>query len=389
MPKNINVLTSLRFFAALAVIFEHTRHFFTFTDPLKTDIPMAISVTFFFVLSGFILTYVYQDIEKSGKKFDFYAARIARAWPLHIATLLLAFFLLPLDKTLFHQPHYIATTLLNASLLHAWVPYSTVFFSYNSVSWAMSVELFFYIIFPFLGANWSRKWLLKSSLMLLFLILYLCFMTYVYIHNRNIDLTGITSVIPFSRLGEFVGGMIAAQIFINLNKKHISGGIILWSIIELITVIIAYYYAANIVNFSAWVAKHTISEVLVMYTVTSGTAPMFMALMMVFAFQKGIITKILSKDLFVFLGELSFALYLTHNILILFLVEHKANLALFSDPILFLFYSIALFLVSYVLWEYVQKPTRKIIYVYLQTRVKENLTALFKKRYKNIPEPNF
>ena len=150
------------------------------------------------------------------------------------------------------------------------------FFSYNSVSWAMSVELFFYIIFPFVAANWSRKWLLKSSLKLLCLILYLCFMTYLYIHNRNIDLTGIASVIPFSRLGEFVGSMIAAQIFIKLNKKHISGGIILWSIIELITVIIAYYYAANIVNFYAWVAKHTISEVLVMYTATSGTAPMFM-----------------------------------------------------------------------------------------------------------------
>ena len=110
------------------LLFLNILDIFSFTDPIKTNIPMAISVTFFFVLSGFILAYVYQDIEKSGKKFDFYVALIARAWTLHIATLLLAFFLLPLDKMLFHQPHYIITTLLNASLLHAWVPYSTVFF---------------------------------------------------------------------------------------------------------------------------------------------------------------------------------------------------------------------------------------------------------------------
>src|SRR5690242_12787179 len=82
MPA-LPALTSLRFLAALAVFLHHAG---LFADGF-------FGVTFFFVLSGFILTYNYRRTLADGGRgavWDFYVARFARVYPLHIFALIAA-----------------------------------------------------------------------------------------------------------------------------------------------------------------------------------------------------------------------------------------------------------------------------------------------------------
>ena len=56
-------------------------------------------------------------------------------------------------------------------MVHGWIPSASWYFSYNSVSWSISTELFFYLMFPLLIWNWTRtfwwKWLAALGLLIL------------------------------------------------------------------------------------------------------------------------------------------------------------------------------------------------------------------------------
>ena len=89
----INTLTSLRFIFAMMVFGAHCYvidnhfdiHFFK---------EGFVGVSFFFMLSGFIIAYNYQKKFSENKitKRTFWVARIARIYPLHWLTLLIAVF---------------------------------------------------------------------------------------------------------------------------------------------------------------------------------------------------------------------------------------------------------------------------------------------------------
>ena len=116
-------------------------------------------VSFFFVLSGFILTHVYSSRRDIGY-WGFVRLRIARLWPVHLVTLLLV--------VLFVHPASFAgdglfdrrlTLLANLPMTQSMFPFISYLFSWNSVSWSISTEICFYLCFPFLLANVERSWL--------------------------------------------------------------------------------------------------------------------------------------------------------------------------------------------------------------------------------------
>lgn len=85
----INTLTSLRLFFALMVFGAHC---YVVDSIFSTHFYKEgfVGVSFFFILSGFIIAYNYQQklVERKVSKRQFWVARIARIYPLHIATLL-------------------------------------------------------------------------------------------------------------------------------------------------------------------------------------------------------------------------------------------------------------------------------------------------------------
>jgi hypothetical protein len=88
--KKLNALTSLRFFAAALIVLHHSRGRFGFSENLLYPFQPDQAVSFFFVLSGFILVYVYPSLNSWKDKRRFLLTRFVRLWPVHLATWLLA-----------------------------------------------------------------------------------------------------------------------------------------------------------------------------------------------------------------------------------------------------------------------------------------------------------
>ncbi|MDZ4834596.1 MAG: hypothetical protein SGJ27_12525, partial [Candidatus Melainabacteria bacterium] len=73
----LDALTSLRFFAACLIIVEHAKGHFYILDALPENFIWNQGIAFFFVLSGFILCYIYPELPDHKGKVMFLAKRFA------------------------------------------------------------------------------------------------------------------------------------------------------------------------------------------------------------------------------------------------------------------------------------------------------------------------
>lgn len=152
--------TAMRFVASLLVVISHTA---TMTEGDNWARWFAFhvidnghsSVSFFFMLSGFVLSRAYSARMNKGAipYRTFIVKRIARIWPLHV---LIA---LPLLSWAFLRDGVSAVPIIaaNLMLLQSWVPSGPYYFSLNFPSWSLSTELFLYVTFPFLTVLTSRR----------------------------------------------------------------------------------------------------------------------------------------------------------------------------------------------------------------------------------------
>lgn len=152
--RQLDALTSLRFVAAFAVmIFHYDRYYFP-EEHRNTVIQLgSTGVTFFFVLSGFILAYTYHltDLSDPATRGRYFRARFARIYPVYLLSLVvsLPWFAAWVAKTPSPLGGLMASGAVLAPLgLQAWVPGAAC--SLNCASWSISVEILFYLLFPFL-----------------------------------------------------------------------------------------------------------------------------------------------------------------------------------------------------------------------------------------------
>lgn len=129
----LDSLTILRGPAALFVFFYHTR----WAHVVPSASVGYVGVALFFVLSGFVLTWSYKPADGAKK---FYLRRFARVYPLHLFFFALALAILVLTQ----EAPSAGATLSNLVLLHTWVPNWDYIFSVNGVSWSLGCEAFFY-----------------------------------------------------------------------------------------------------------------------------------------------------------------------------------------------------------------------------------------------------
>jgi peptidoglycan/LPS O-acetylase OafA/YrhL len=143
LPQRLDSLTGLRFFAAWLVVVHHFSNFATLPYIWRYTGFGATGVTFFFVLSGFVLTWSFVPSDTPPR---FYWRRFARIVPLHLVTTALA---LPVFYSWRDVPYDWSAIALSFLLLHAWVPTATTYFAGNPASWSLSCEMFFYALHPF------------------------------------------------------------------------------------------------------------------------------------------------------------------------------------------------------------------------------------------------
>ena len=131
-----------------------------------------VGVSFFFVLSGFILTYTYVKQIKD-KNFDnkkFLIKRVFRLGPLHFITAL-PFIII----SIYNDSFNVISTILNISFLQAWIPNVDIYYYLNTPAWSLSNEMFFYIcFFPLVALSLKRKMILFTVLLVLILTTALC-----------------------------------------------------------------------------------------------------------------------------------------------------------------------------------------------------------------------
>jgi peptidoglycan/LPS O-acetylase OafA/YrhL len=172
----------LRFFTSLSVLLYHYRHFYSpFNSFSKidnkdvfTDLPFSellnifyihgiYGVHVFYVISGFVFSYVYINAEKLVSGKEFFLNRFARLYPLHFITLII---IALLQYVSFFQYGSFQIVELN-DLYHFTLQ---IFFisswgfeeghSFNAPIWSVSVEIAIYIIF-FLSLIFLRKFKIK------------------------------------------------------------------------------------------------------------------------------------------------------------------------------------------------------------------------------------
>ena len=147
-------LTGLRTLLALTILMFHftpggltwDRH------PSVTLYPLIdigyVFVSFFFLISGFILSYNYAHREGGVRKLDFWMARFSRLYPVYLLTMLISLPMLGLEWR--SRPHgeFWAGLTLTPLLMQGFFPHLATF--WNTVSWTLSCEVVLYIAFPWL-----------------------------------------------------------------------------------------------------------------------------------------------------------------------------------------------------------------------------------------------
>ncbi len=223
-------LTSLRFLAAVLVFFTHTSLTFNPLQPKasisffggETGTRLAhffqlsgpIGVSFFFVLSGFVLTWSWKPGERTTA---FYRRRVLKIYPNHIVTWALSMLLFAAAVTPVHS------SVANLFLVHAFSNQPVTLQSVNFPSWSLCSELLFYALFPLFIAAVRR--ISERTLWLWATVLVLC-VAAVPVLTRFVQggmvmpgYDGLTAnqmwvayAFPPPRLFEFVLGMILARI---------------------------------------------------------------------------------------------------------------------------------------------------------------------------------
>ena len=316
----INTLTSLRFIFAIMVFGAHC---YVIDNVFNTHFFKEgfVGVSFFFVLSGFIIAYNYQEKLKDNKidKRSFWVARIARIYPLHWLTLFIAAIL---------GSYAIASGTLD------WLKHFLA-------SLTLTNEQLFYICFPFLiPLAKNYKYLLS-----VFGIVAILMVVGMYFTPED-EIKGFWYVNPITRFPDFIVGMLLFQLYERLKNKNITA--LQGSIIEISSIIlflIFYLYAADIPKVYRYSCYYWLPVAVILIS---------------FSLQKGIFSRILSNRFLVIGGEISYSFYLIHLFVLLTYSEWQKENNLHTEwyisvPILF---SIII-LLSLLSYYYFEKPMNK------------------------------
>ena len=195
---HLRSLTSLRFVAAMLVLAHHLVLFTPGLGGLSLlAAPGYVGVTFFFVLSGFVLTWSW---DPGAGALRFYRRRFARVYPVHLLFIALAIVTV-------HAPPNWSAMPANVLLVHSWSPDDAVARSFSGVSWSLSCEFFFYAVFPLLV---RRFWRIRRLLVTGIALVATAFVVGIAVQSRSPDWSLWLFHLPAFRIVEFACGALAA-----------------------------------------------------------------------------------------------------------------------------------------------------------------------------------
>jgi peptidoglycan/LPS O-acetylase OafA/YrhL len=325
-------MNGIRFIAAFSVIFHHIEQTkFWINDPAKNNYPNVWGSMFcdnighkgriiFFVLSGFLITYLFlAEIKKTGTLDlrKFHTRRTLRVWPIYFLTVLFAFLLLPR----FTDIHYYNGESFNDQLYNGyWVKFCFVLlmmanfarFLFDPVLgatqlWSIAVQEQFYLFWPFL-TRFFKKYFLNFVVIFILFKVSMEILMKVYLNNYSVFPNTIISSAKLATIikwwdifavDQLAIGALCAYIFINKKEKILT---VIYNPIFVGLIILIYIYLFFIkVDFYG----HTFVEGLI-----AAVIMMNISTNMKFPIK-------LENRVFNYLGNISYGIYLFHNICII------------------------------------------------------------------------
>lgn len=342
----VDQITFLRFIAAISiVVFHYGREVFPFNvDRITAVFDQAyFGVSFFFILSGFVMIIAYGRREKKSIAVgEYYKNRVARIYPVYF----LALALMVIYYLINHSGFSFIALALNVILLQAWIPPYPL--SLNGPGWSLSVEFFFYAVFPFLfNYIYSRKGLKKIAVPI-FLIWAATQIVFNYLLKSRF-FEGFPSpshdllfYSPLIHLNEFLIGNLAGLFFLGLDKGAYKNYD--WAIVALTASLFILLSLELDINYHDGLL-----------------AVVFIPMILLFSINTGRLTGLFNRKAFIFLGEISYGIYILQKPVYEFTIMIVNSMGFRTFPGLFYFYLIILTVISGLSYTYFEAPLRRWI----------------------------
>jgi len=318
-------------------------------------------VSLFFVLSGFILSYVYSSRLQNGK-LRFLVARIVRLWPAHVVSIALLWLVAP---TMFASRFTVAKLVATLTMTHAWLPFEDYWVSFVSSAWTISTEFGLYFFFLLLIYKWEQTWLWKLAGS------FLCLCAVILVleaeRARLVQWSGAfwffyLYVNPLGRLFEFTLGMATFELWRRFGPR-IKNGLVAGTLWELA--------ALAFLSFILWQAPDWADRVTRCWFFGSDLAGLWMltssscfgnaALIFVLALEQGLVARLLSYPFAVLLGQLSYAIYLVHQPILHFCWTHQKDLEKIPSWVMAFIVGAVILAIAYLIWATIERPCRLLL----------------------------
>ncbi len=248
-------LDSLRAIAALCVVLYHFTLWLHFPDGIFYDRVQKIisfnhyggplSVRFFFVLSGFLITYLMFDEQKLNGKFsikNFYIRRVLRIFPIYYISLIIGFIIYPVllnsRGISFHEvsnPVFFSLFLANFDVMYHNAPVNGLL----GLQWSVAVEEQFYLLSPALFLLAYKKYF--PQMQLLFIAVSYLFYLQHWNDGTSVPHYHTLSVLSYLSFGSLLAWVCSAHFDIISKTLNLISKISIFIIYSLCIIFIFFF----------------------------------------------------------------------------------------------------------------------------------------------------
>lgn len=365
MPRSeIRPLTGIRGVAAIAVLFHHFgEKMEAIFPPLAVVAPIRghgnLGVDLFFILSGFIMTYVYSQHLRNFSVEDyrkFIVKRFARLYPNHLTALLLLLGIWTVARAagITMQGNYsFRDFFMQAFLLNGFLPNR----AWNYPNWSVSIEWFAYLaIFP-ASIPISRLHLVRRFPFIVGISLTILYV-FTYLH------VPAWSAKTYQIILQFLAGVF---IFMAWEGRKQSAQLRL-PVADIVAATVIVVFASS---YFALLDYFQVTYILIC------CCPL---LIYGLANQTGILSRWLGTRVWVYLGTISYALYITHAVVEKVLkvaapVEKCAGLPLPARMVIVLLHLVIPIVFAAVIYHFIEEPGRRALCDRLLNKKAKTITS--------------
>lgn len=300
-------------------------------------------VSLFLIISGFVITLGHIDKEKKESGLVFWWNHIKKILPIHWVTLLVCICLWGVGD--------IRKLVCNFFLLQSLIPNNEFYFSYNMVTWYLSVTSVLYFLSPFFIKILKKIRKMPTGL-ILFLLCGLYFFEIFYsmfLWDNSIGMWQIY-ICPFFRAIDYFSGGILAILFLDRNdaikkeRNSLKFSTLEFCCLILMCITMWGFYRVNIIKY-----------IVIFFW------PMGMISVWIIAQGKGIFSnRLLERGIFNKIGDMSFEIFMWHHIVLRILRNIKwVNINIWTNLIWAIVLTGILSVFSYVMLDFRKKRKRK------------------------------